>query len=83
MSGWKFKENDAHVERLTHSHQIEITWSRPKPDVISTRNDLIVYVLLSRDKSIRGHADWEERQQVSVNLVNNIHIIVESLFSCP
>lgn len=54
------------MEHFTNSHQIEVTWSRPEPDNISNKNDVIVFVLLFRDKSVRGHADWEEIQQVSV-----------------
>jgi len=63
--GWKFNGKKAIVESLPHSHQVDITWPRPESDLISTNKDLIVYVLLSRDKSIRGHTDWQEITQVS------------------
>jgi hypothetical protein len=65
--GWKFNGKKAIVESLPHSHQVDITWPRPESDLISTNKDLIVYVLLSRDKSIRGHTDWQEITQVSIN----------------
>ncbi|XP_076099206.1 uncharacterized protein LOC143068793 isoform X1 [Mytilus galloprovincialis] len=63
-AGWKFKGKDAHVQRLKHSHQVEITWSRPELELPSTKNDLIVYVIMFRDKTVKIK-DWEEVQQTS------------------
>ena len=66
-AGWKFKGKDAHVQRLKHSHQVEITWSRPELELPSTKNDLIVYVIMFRDKTVKIK-DWEEVQQVSIQM---------------
>lgn len=62
--GWNFKGKKAIVQRLPHSQQVEITWPRPENDLISANNDLIVYVLLCRDKSDKK-TEWTVIAQTS------------------